>query len=143
LLLLSLLQTRRDWPGGVPAERLDISQRTARRDIGFPIRATRGPDGGYRVAAGTQLPPLLFDDDEAVALVIALRTAVTTGAGIEDAATRALTTLGQVLPKRLRARIDALDLTAIPRTGNCANPQADTSVLLAIGAATSAVGAAV
>jgi predicted DNA-binding transcriptional regulator YafY len=68
LSLLSLLQTRRDWPGGVVAERLDVSERTVRRDIdrlrdiGYPIRATRGPDGGYQLAAGTQLPPLLFDD---------------------------------------------------------------------------------
>lgn len=141
LALLSLLQARRDWPGGLLAERLDVSERTVRRDIdrlrdiGYPIRATRGPDGGYQLAAGTQLPPLLFDDDQAVALAVALRTAVATGAGIEDAAARALATLRQVLPTRLRARIDTLELTAMGRTGNGANPQADTSVLLVIGSA--------
>ena len=139
LSLLSLLQTRRDWPGGLLAERLEVSERTVRRDIdrlrdiGYPIRAARGPDGGYQLAAGTQLPPLLFDDDQAVALAVALRTAVVTGAGIEDAAARALATMRQVLPTRLRARIDTLELTAVPRTG--ASPQADTGVLLAIGAA--------
>ena len=72
LTLLSLLQARRDWPGGLLAERLDVSERTVRRDIdrlreiGYPIRAIRGPDGGYQLAAGTQLPPILFDDDQAV-----------------------------------------------------------------------------
>ena len=141
LSLLALLQTRRDWPGGLLAERLAVSERTVRRDIdrlrdvGYPIRAARGPDGGYRLAAGTQLPPLLFDDDQAVALAIALRTAATTGAGIEDAAARALATMRQVLPTRLRARIDTLELTAVPSAGNGAGPQADTTVLLAIGAA--------
>ncbi|MET0863465.1 MAG: WYL domain-containing protein [Nakamurella sp.] len=141
LALLSLLQARRDWPGGLLAERLDVSERTVRRDIdrlrdiGYPIRATRGPDGGYQLAAGTQLPPLLFDDDQAVALAVALRTAVATGAGIEDSASRALSTMRQVLPTRLRARIDTIELTAMARTGSGANPQADTSVLLAIGTA--------
>src|SRR6478735_6423094 len=140
LSLLSLLQARRDWPGGLLAERLDVSERTVRRDIdrlreiGYPIRAIRGPDGGYQLAAGTQLPPLLFDDDQAVALAVALRTAVATGAGIEDAAARALATMRQVLPTRLRARIDTIELTAITPSQD-ASPQADTEVLLRIAAA--------
>ena len=140
LSLLSLLQARRDWPGGLLAERLDVSERTVRRDIdrlreiGYPIRAIRGPDGGYQLAAGTQLPPLLFDDDQAVALAVALRTAEATGAGIEDAAARALATMRQVLPTRLRARIDTIELTAIAPSQD-ASPQADTEVLLRIAAA--------
>src|SRR3982751_777489 len=95
LALLSLLQTRRDWSGTVLADRLDISLRTVRRDVdrlrelGYPILAIKGPDGGYRLGAGTQLPPLLFDDEQAVALAVALQLATTAGAGIEDAAARA------------------------------------------------------
>nr|WP_255498053.1 WYL domain-containing protein [Nakamurella sp. PAMC28650] len=139
LVLLSLLQARRDWPGGQLAERLEVSERTVRRDIdrlrtiGYPIRAVKGPGGGYQLAAGTQLPPLLFDDEQAVALAVALRTAVITGAGIEEAAARALTTLRQVMPARLRARIDALELTSVNPAGQRADLQADTDVLLAIG----------
>ena len=115
--LLSLLQARRDWPGGLLATRLEVSERTVRRDVdrlrelGYPIHTTKGPDGGYRLEAGSQLPPLLFDDEQAVALAVALRIAVGTGAGIEEAAARALTTVRQVMPARLRARIDGLDVT--------------------------------
>ena len=81
LRLLSLLQARRDWPGDVLAERLDVSPRTVRRDIdrlrelGYPVRAMKGPDGGYRLDAGSELPPLLFDDEQAVAVAVALQTA--------------------------------------------------------------------
>ncbi|MFB9317400.1 helix-turn-helix transcriptional regulator [Cryptosporangium minutisporangium] len=141
LALLSLLQARRDWPGQLLAERLDVSPRTVRRDVdrlrelGYPIRAVKGPDGGYRLDAGTQLPPLLFDDEQAVALAVALRIAVTSGAGIEEAAARALTTVRQVMPARLRHRIDALELTAVERGGVRTTPQADSGVLLTLGAA--------
>lgn len=136
LALLSLLQARRDWPGELLATRLEVSPRTVRRDVdrlrelGYPIRAIKGPDGGYRLDAGSELPPLLFDDEQAVALAVALRIAVTSGAGIEEAAARALTTVRQVMPARLRHRIDAIELTAMG-----AGPQADTAVLLAVGAA--------
>ncbi|MBD7994331.1 WYL domain-containing protein [Arthrobacter sp. Sa2CUA1] len=125
LNLLSLLQTRRDWPGEVLAGRLEVSHRTVRRDVerlrnlGYRISAVKGPDGGYRLDAGSELPPLLFDDDQAVALAVALQTAAASGAGIEEAALRALTTVRQVLPSRLRHRIDALEFTAIP-TGRTA-----------------------
>lgn len=79
LSLLSLLQARRDWPGTVLAERLEVSQRTVRRDVdrlrelGYPIVAVKGPDGGYRLEAGAELPPLLFDDEQATALAVALK----------------------------------------------------------------------
>ncbi|WP_454857960.1 helix-turn-helix transcriptional regulator [Promicromonospora soli] len=120
LALLSLLQTRRDWPGQVLADRLGISHRTVRRDVdrlremGYRIQASKGPDGGYHLDAGSELPPLLFDDDQAVALAIALQTATVTGAGIEEAAARALTTVRQVMPSRLRHRLDAVRFTALP-----------------------------
>ncbi|MBD0739318.1 helix-turn-helix transcriptional regulator [Streptomyces sp. CBMA29] len=140
LSLLSLLQTRRDWPGGELAERLDVSARTVRRDVdrlrelGYPIAAFKGPDGGYRLDAGARLPPLLFDDDQAVALAIALRmaTGAGAGAGIEEAAARALATVRQVMPARLRHRIDALEVTAVPPPGAAT---ADSGVLTALGAA--------
>ncbi|MDT0609192.1 helix-turn-helix transcriptional regulator [Streptomyces lancefieldiae] len=141
LSLLSLLQARRDWPGALLAERLAISPRTLRRDIdrlrelGYPVVAFKGPDGGYRLDAGTQLPPLLFDDEQAVALAVALRTATTTGAGIEDGAARALTTLRQVMPTRLRHRIDALQVTAVERSAPRPQSQADSGVLMALSAA--------
>ncbi|MBH0781276.1 helix-turn-helix transcriptional regulator [Nocardia bovistercoris] len=140
LTLLSLLQSRRDWPGTLLAERLDISSRTVRRDVdrlrdlGYPIVAVKGPDGGYRLDAGADLPPLLFDDEQAVALAVALRLATTAGAGIEEAAMRALNTVRQVMPARLRHRIDALQVTpVIP--ANRGAPTVDSGVLTAIGAA--------
>src|SRR3954468_12214830 len=119
LALLSLLQARRDWPGQVLADRLDVSPRTVRRDVdrlrelGYPIAATKGPDGGYRLDAGAHLPPLLFDDEQAVALALALQTAAAGGAGVGEAAGRALSTVRQVMPSRLRHQIDALQVTAV------------------------------
>ncbi|MER5473086.1 WYL domain-containing protein [Streptomyces sp. NPDC002685] len=132
LALLSLLQTHRDWSGDDLAERLDITPRTVRRDIGrlrelgYPIRAFKGPAGGYRLDAGSQLPPLLFDDGQAVALAVALQSAAAGTAVGEDAA-RALATIRQVMPSRLRQRIDMLQVTAVPspESGNAspAGPQ--------------------
>ncbi|MFD7664882.1 helix-turn-helix transcriptional regulator [Streptomyces sp. NPDC059788] len=141
LSLLSLLQARRDWPGALLAERLDVSRRTVRRDVdrlrelGYPIVAAKGPDGGYRLGAGRELPPLLFDDEQAVALAVALRLAATTGAGVEEAAARALHTVRQVMPTRLRHRIDTLRVTAVERPAARPNPQADSGVLMALSAA--------
>ncbi|MEB3367353.1 helix-turn-helix transcriptional regulator [Saccharopolyspora mangrovi] len=138
LALLSLLQARRDWPGSVLAERLEVSDRTVRRDVdrlrelGYPIATVKGPDGGYRLEAGSNLPPLLFDDEQAVALAIALRIATTAGAGIEEAAHRALTTVRQVMPSRLRHRIDALQVTAVERS---TAQRVDSDVLMALSSA--------
>ncbi|WP_221350908.1 helix-turn-helix transcriptional regulator [Streptomyces beigongshangae] len=141
LSLLSLLQARRDWPGALLAERLDVSARTVRRDVdrlrelGYPVVAFKGPDGGYRLDAGTELPPLLFDDEQAVALAVALRLATTTGAGIEEAAARALTTVRQVMPARLRHRIDTLRVTALERPSSRPEDRLGSEVLLTLSAA--------
>ncbi|WP_113703213.1 helix-turn-helix transcriptional regulator [Nonomuraea lactucae] len=141
LALLSLLQARRDWPGALLAERLEVSPRTVRRDVdrlrelGYPILATKGPDGGYRLDAGTQLPPLLFDDEQAVALAVALQIATISGVGIEEAAARALNTVRQVMPARLRHRIDTLQVTAVEPPASRPEPQVDSGVLVALGAA--------
>ncbi len=113
LRLLSLLQSRRDWTGPALAERLEVTTRTIRNDIdrlrtlGYPVAATPGAAGGYRLGAGAALPPLLLDDEEAVAVAIGLRTANTV-TGIEETAVRALLKLEQVLPSRLRHRVNAL-----------------------------------
>src|SRR5947208_15044605 len=105
LRLLSLLQSPREWPGAELAERLEVSPRTIRRDIerlrdlGYPVRASMGAVGGYRLVAGTAMPPLLLDDDETVAIAVGLRTAAAHAVGgIEEASVRALAKLEQVLP---------------------------------------------
>src|SRR6476620_7284647 len=115
LRLLSLLQTPRDWTGAELADRLEVTTRTVRNDVerlralGYPVHATRGSIGGYRLEAGASLPPLLLEDDEAVAVAIGLRTA-TSGAvtGIEETSLRALAKLEQVLPPRLRRHVGTL-----------------------------------
>lgn len=138
LHLLSLLQTRRDWPGPVLASRLGTSPRTVRRDVerlremGYTIQATMGPDGGYRLDAGSELPPLLFDDDQAVAVAVALRAAPALGAGLEEAAVRALGTVRQVMPPRLRHRIDALEVTAVGRPGEASPADVPLDVLVTL-----------
>ncbi len=115
LRLLSLLQTPREWPGPELARRLAVSTRTVRNDVerlralGYPVQATRGAVGGYRLSAGTAMPPLLLDDDEAVAVAVSLRTAAGGAvSGIEEQALQALTKLQQVLPSRLARRVDAI-----------------------------------
>ena len=115
LKLLSLLQAQRHWPGEELAHRLEVSGRTVRRDVerlrelGYPIEAVTGPAGGYRLEAGTAMPPLLLDDDEAVAIAVGLRTAAGASVtGIEETAIRALVKLEQVLPAPLRRRVNAL-----------------------------------
>lgn len=114
LALLSLLQARRDWPGHVLAQRLDVTTRTVRRDVdrlralGYRIESTKGPDGGYRLAAGSELPPLLFDEEQAVAIAVGLQHAAASGVDVGDAADRALATVRQVMPSHLRNRVDAV-----------------------------------
>ena len=133
LKLLSLLQARRDWPGGELAERLGVSGRTIRRDVdrlrelGYPVDAVTGPAGGYRLHAGTAMPPLLLDDDEAVAIAVGLRTAAGASVtGIEETSVRALVKLEQVLPSHLRRRVNALSsvLATLPASGPMVDPQA-------------------
>ena len=122
LRLLSLLQNHRYWPGPELAERLEVSVRTLRRDIdrlrdlGYPVEAQRGVDGGYQLAAGAALPPLLLEDDEAVALAIGLQVAVQNGsvAGLAESSVRALAKIVQVMPKRLRRQVDALRAMTVP-----------------------------
>jgi predicted DNA-binding transcriptional regulator YafY len=140
LRLLSLLQTHRFWPGGELAGRLDVSVRTLRRDIdrlrelGYPVEASRGVDGGYQLAAGAALPPLVVDDDEAVAIAVGMQAAAQGAvAGIEEPAVRALTKVVQVMPPRLRRRVDALRAVTEPATwGSHAAPALDPAVLIAV-----------
>ncbi|MGI5374306.1 helix-turn-helix transcriptional regulator [Streptomyces sp. CA-251387] len=121
LRLLSLLQAHREWSGAALAERLGVTPRTVRRDVdrlrelGYPVNATPGTGGGYRLGAGAELPPLLLDDDEAVAVAVGLRTAAGHGIeGIGETSVRALAKLEQVLPNRLRRRVGALNAFTVP-----------------------------
>ncbi|MFD2767543.1 helix-turn-helix transcriptional regulator [Micromonospora eburnea] len=139
LRLLSLLQTPRDWTGADLAHRLEVDVRTVRRDIqklrdlGYPVHATPGA-AGYRLGAGTKLPPLLLDDEEAVAVAIGLRTAASgTLTGIEEASLRALAKLEQVLPSRVRHRVTLLHSVTV--TVPAAGPTVDPDVLTAVAAA--------
>ncbi len=137
LRLLSLLQTHRYWSGEALAGRLRISTRTLRRDIdrlrelGYPVEAQRGVEGGYQLAAGAVLPPLLLDDEEAVALGVGLQAAVQSGsvAGIAEASVRALAKIAQVMPPRLRRRVDALAAITDPASWGSDAPSVDPEVL--------------
>lgn len=142
LRLLSLLQTPREWPGSELAERLVVSPRTIRRDIdrlrelGYPVQATRGSVGGYRLVAGTAMPPLLLDDEEAVAISVGLRAAAGHAVdGIEEAAVRALTKIEQVLPSRLRYRVGSLNAATVPLSGFGYGPTIDPERLTVLAAA--------
>jgi predicted DNA-binding transcriptional regulator YafY len=140
LELLSLLQGRRDWPGNELADRLGVSSRTIRRDIerlrqlGYPVDSLTGPAGGYRLRAGSAMPPLLLDDDEAIAIAVGLRTAAGASvAGIEETAVRALVKLEQVLPAHLRRRVGALGSATL--TLPVASPTVDPQHLTVIATA--------
>ncbi|MFA1537685.1 helix-turn-helix transcriptional regulator [Actinomadura monticuli] len=138
LRLLSLLQTHRYWPGPELAERLEVSVRTLRRDVdrlrelGYPVEASRGVDGGYQLAAGAALPPLVIDDEEAVALAVGLQ-AATRVEGIAEASVRVLAKVAQVMPARLRRQVDALRSMTVPAGwGGPAPSGIEPSVLTAI-----------
>ena len=141
LTLLSLLQGRRDWPGNELAERLEVSPRTIRRDVerlrqlGYPVESMSGPAGGYQLAAGAAMPPLLFDDDEAIAIAVGLRTAAGGSVrGIEETSVRALVKLEQVLPAHLRRRVRALQASTVT-LAPAGGPQVDAGHLTIIAAA--------
>ena len=140
LRLLSLLQTRRYWPGEELAGQLQVSPRTLRRDVdrlrelGYPIQAQRGVAGGYQLAAGTALPPLVVDDEEAVALALGLQAAAQGAVeGIAESSVRALAKVVQVMPARLRRRVQALGAMTVPASweavGGAARATVDPEIL--------------
>jgi predicted DNA-binding transcriptional regulator YafY len=139
LRLLSLLQAQRYWPGAELAQRLDVSVRTLRRDIdrlrqlGYPVAGERGVDGGYQLAAGGALPPLVLDDDEAVALVVGLQSAAQGSvAGLAESSVRALSKVVQVMPPRLRHRAGALHAMTVPAMWAGGSSTIDPEVLTTI-----------
>jgi predicted DNA-binding transcriptional regulator YafY len=139
LKLLGLLQSRREWSGAELADRLGVTTRTVRRDVDrlrsldYPVHASMGTSGGgYRLGSGARLPPLLLDDDEAVAVAVGLRTA----SGIEnigETAVRALLKVEQVLPSALRHRVAALEIATVPHTSPA--PAVDAGLLTLVGTA--------
>jgi predicted DNA-binding transcriptional regulator YafY len=140
LRLLTLFQSRRTWSGADLSSRLEVTARTLRRDVdrlrtlGYPVHSTTGVEGGYQLGAGATLPPLLLEDDEAVAVAVALRTAASgTVSGIEEASVRALWKLEQVLPSRLRRRVMALNSFIVPLARG--GPTVDFKVLSTIASA--------
>ncbi|MFJ6697968.1 helix-turn-helix transcriptional regulator [Streptomyces sp. NPDC091272] len=141
LRLLSLLQTRREWSGAELSERLGVTVRTVRRDmdrlreLGYPVDSVSGPAGGYRLRSGADMPPLLLDDEEAVALTVALRTAAGNVTGFEESALRALAKLEQVLPHRLRTHVTALQQSSATIDWGRRGPRADPATLALLAAA--------
>ncbi len=140
LHLLSLLQARRFWSGAELAERLEVTQRTVRRDIdrlrtlGYPVSSSVGVAGGYQLDAGATLPPVLLEDDEALAIALSLRTvAAGTVTGSEEAAVRALAKLERILPKRLRRRVRAMHNAVVPMY--IAGPRIDATLLTTLASA--------
>jgi predicted DNA-binding transcriptional regulator YafY len=141
LRLLSLLQMPRMWPGNELTARLGVSRRTIRRDVerlrdlGYPVRTAMGVGGGYRLMAGTAMPPLLLDDEEAVAIAVGLHAAAANAIeGMEEASVRALAKLEQVLPSRLRHRVGAISSATVPLPAADA-PGVDPAVLAAVASA--------
>ncbi|MFG2345271.1 helix-turn-helix transcriptional regulator [Streptomyces phaeochromogenes] len=142
LRLLSLLQAHREWSGAALADRLGVTPRTVRRDVdrlrelGYPVNASPGTGGGYQLGVGAELPPLLLDDDEAVAVAVGLRTAAGQGIeGIGETSVRALTKLEQVLPHRLRRRVGALNAFTVPMLRGPQPSAVDPAVLTDLAAA--------
>ncbi|MUL66659.1 transcriptional regulator [Mycobacterium sp. CBMA 234] len=125
LQLLGLLQSRRVWTGQELAERLGVTGRSVRRDVerlrdlGYPVHASKGRDGGYQLGAGAALPPLLLDPEEAVAMAVCLRLAAGGSvAGVGESALRALSKLDQVMPSRLRSQVSAVHDATVTLTGD-------------------------
>lgn len=140
LRLLGLLQVRPEWSGADLAERLGVTVRTLRRDVhrlrdlDYPVHSVPGVAGGYRLGSGRALPPLMLDDDEAIAVVVSLRSAASyTVAGLSEASVSALAKLDQVLPARLRERTAALQQATVALTGP--GPVVDPDQLAALAAA--------
>ena len=139
LRLIALLQSRRYWAGRELSERLEIDPRTLRRDVdrlrelGYPVKASAGVGGGYQMGAGAEVPPMLLDDEEAVAVAVSLRAAMASVAGIEETALRLLAKLDQLLPARLRRRASALHAVTISLRGS--EPLADAELLTGTAAA--------
>jgi len=142
LHLLSLLQTHRLWRAAELAERLEVTERTVRRDVdrlrtlGYPVDATTGSDGGYRLAVGAHLPPLVLDDDEAVAVALGLRSAASAAIdGIEDTSLRALAKIEQLLPDRLRRRVSAMHASVVDLRWSGPDDDVDPDALSVLAAA--------
>ncbi|WP_334139187.1 helix-turn-helix transcriptional regulator [Corynebacterium variabile] len=141
LRLLSLLQARAEWSGTDLADLLGVSSRTLRRDVDtlrgldYPIHARKGPGGGYRLGAGSKLPPLVLDDDQAIAIAIALQTAPATIAGIDDSLARALNTLRQVMPARVQAVSEDFTVSSLRNYWEFSAPPIAVDALRAVGAA--------
>ena len=140
LRLLSLLQARPEWPGAELAARLEVTPRTLRRDVqrlrdlDYPVHSVPGVAGGYWLGSGATLPPLQLDDDEAIAVVLSLRSATAqTVTGLGEASVRALAKLDQMLPAKLRERTAALQQTTVALTGPA--PVIDPALLTALAAA--------
>lgn len=139
LQLLGLLQSRRVWTSDELAERLDVTTRSVRRDVerlrelGYPVHASRGHGGGYRLGAGAALPPLLLDPDEAVAMAVCLRLAAGgTVAGVGESALRALSKLDQVMPSRLRAQVAAVHDSTVTLTSPTPDAPVEPDVLMTL-----------
>jgi predicted DNA-binding transcriptional regulator YafY len=139
LRLLSVLQLRRSWTGAGLAERLEVTPRTLRRDIdrlrslGYTVAAAAGPGGGYQLSRGSVLPPLVLDDDEAIAIAVSLRSAMDIFAGMSQTAVSALVKLNQLLPSRLRKRVGALHAVTVSVRGT--GPVLDPDTLTTLAAA--------
>lgn len=141
LTLLGLLQSNRSWSGPALAGKLGVSDRTIRRDIdtlrelGYPVEVARGAGGHYRLGVSNQLPPLVFDDEQAIAVAVALQAAPRTISGLTEAAARALDTVLQVMPSRLRHLVGRIEITSILNMWDLAAPSVHSDVLLAVFAA--------
>ncbi|MFJ6756124.1 MULTISPECIES: helix-turn-helix transcriptional regulator [unclassified Streptomyces] len=141
LELLSLLQAQKEWTGDGLAERLGVSPRTVRRDInrlrelGYPVTATKGPSGYYRLSRGARLPPLIVDDEQAIAIALSLQTAPASVAGMGDATKRALNSIRELLPPHLSRRLATFSIEQIENAWELAPPQVDPGLVAQLSAA--------